>query len=147
MQKNKVFLDSSILITALLFSKGVSFYILTNLKDKFHFQINDYVLEEILRVLDKKFSVKRKLKNYLFLLLGLAKVEILPLPSKASLKNVSKVLNKEDAIILASAVYNSNYLLTLDKDFLTEKVRNFAKNNDCLILTPKEFIEDYLPND
>jgi predicted nucleic acid-binding protein len=50
MPKNRVFLDSSILITALLSSRGGSFYILTQLKDKLHFQINNYVLEEIFEV-------------------------------------------------------------------------------------------------
>jgi len=110
MLKNRVFVESSILITALLSSRGGSFYILT------------------------------QLKNYLFLLLGLARIEILPNPSQISLKRLSKIINKEDAPILASAFSNSNYLLTLDKDFLNEGVRNFARENNVLIFTPKEFI-------
>ncbi len=133
-------MDSSILITALLSSRGGSFYILTQLKDKFHFQINNYVLEEIFKVLDKKFYLQKELKNYLFLLLGLAKVEILPNPFQSSLKRLSKIINEEDASILASALSNSNYLLTLDKDFLNEKIRNFARENNVFIFTPKEFI-------
>ncbi|MFH1535213.1 MAG: putative toxin-antitoxin system toxin component, PIN family [Patescibacteria group bacterium] len=140
MLKNRVFLDSSILITALLSSRGGSFYILTQLKGEFHFQINNYVLEEIFEVLDKKFYSQKELKNYLFLLLGLAKIGILPNPSQSSLKRFSKIINKEDAPILASALSNSNYLLTLDKDFLNEKIRNFARENNVLIFTPKEFI-------
>lgn len=52
MLKNRVFVDSSILITALLSSRGGSFYILTQLKNKFHFQINNYVLDEIFLVLN-----------------------------------------------------------------------------------------------
>jgi len=140
MPKNRVFLDSSILITALLSSRGGSFYILTQLKDKFNFQINNYVLEEIFKVLDKKFYSQKELKNYLFLLLGLAKVEILSNPFQASPKRLSKIINKEDAPILASAISNSDYLLTLDKDFLNEKIRNFARENNVSIFTPKEFI-------
>lgn len=140
MLKNRIFLDSSILITALLSSRGGSFYILTQLKNKFHFQINNYVLEEIFKVLDKKFFSQKELKNHLFLLMGLAKVEILPNPVQSSLKKLSRFINKEDAPILASVFLNSDYLLTLDKDFLNEKIRNFAKENNVLIFTPKEFI-------
>ncbi|NCS99824.1 putative toxin-antitoxin system toxin component, PIN family [Candidatus Falkowbacteria bacterium CG_4_9_14_3_um_filter_38_19] len=140
MLKNRVFVDSSILIAALLSSRGGSFYILTQLKDEFQFQINDYTLEEIFKVLDKKFYSQKKLKNYLFLLLGLAKIEVLSNPPKVLVKRLTKVINKEDAPILASALANSNYLLTLDKDFLNEKLRNFARENSILILTPKEFI-------
>jgi len=140
MAGNRVFLDSSILITAILSSQGGSFYILTQLKDKFYFQINNYVLEEVFEVLDKKFYSQKELKNYLFLLLGLAKVEILPNSSQSSLKRLFKVINREDAPILASAFLNSNYLLTLDKDFLNEKVRDLARKNNVLIFTPKEFI-------
>lgn len=141
MLKNRVFVDSSILITALLSSRGGSFYILTQLKNKFHFQINNYVLDEIFMVLDKKFYLQKELKNYLFLLLGLSKIEVLPNPSQISLKRLSKIINKEDAPILATALSNSNYLLTLDKDFLDEKIRNFAGENNVLIVTPKEFID------
>ncbi len=140
MPKNRVFVDSSILITALLSSQGGSFYILTQLKNKFHFQINNYVLDEIFGVLDKKFYLQKELKNYLFLLLGLVKIEILPNPSKISLKRLSKIINKGDAPILDSALLNSNYLLTLDKDFLNEKVRNFAGESNDLVFTPREFI-------
>ena len=77
MSKNKVFLDTSILITALLSSRGGSFYILTQLRDRFYFQINNYVLEEIMEVLAKKFLSREELKSNLFLLLGLAKVGVL----------------------------------------------------------------------
>jgi len=76
-------------------------------------------------------------------LLGLAKIEVLSNPSKVLVKRLTKVINKEDAPILASALANSNYLLTLDKDFLNEKLRNFARKNNILIFTPKEFILNY----
>lgn len=142
MEKDRVFLDTSILITALLSSLGGSFYILTQLNEKYQFQINEFVLNEILKVLDKKFSHKKELKNYLFLLLGLSKIEILPNPSKFSLKRVSKIINKEDAPILVSALQSSHYLITLDrKDFLNPKVLEFAKKKGLSILTPREFLE------
>jgi len=140
MVKNKVFLDASVLITALVSTRGGSFYILTQLKNRYRFQINNFVLEEVLVVLNKKFPNKKDLKSSLFLLLGLAKIEIQPNPQRLSLKRVSGIINKEDAPILVSAFQNSDYLLTLDRDFLDEKVRNFAKQNNLLIFTPKEFL-------
>jgi hypothetical protein len=51
MRKNKIFLDSSFLVTAVLSSSGGAFYILENFKDTFVFQINHYVLEETTNVL------------------------------------------------------------------------------------------------
>jgi len=141
MLKNRVFLDSSILIAALLSSSGGSFYILTQLRNKFYFQINKYVLEEIIEVLTKKFSSREELKSGLFFLLGLARVKVLSNPTKFSLKLLDRIINQKDAPILASALQNSDYFLTLDNDFLNEKIRNFTKQNNLLIFTPKQFIE------
>ena len=63
MLKNRVFVDSSILIAALLSSRGGSFYILTQLKDEFQFQINDYTLEEIAKYKIKNLLLTRDLHN------------------------------------------------------------------------------------
>lgn len=143
MEKDKVFLDSSVLITATLSSRGGSFYILNNLKNKFEFQINEYVLKETLEILAQKFSTKKELKNKLFLLLGWTPIKILPFPSKREIKNLEKVINKEDAPILTSAIENGDYLLTLDNDFLTKNVVEFSKKKGLIILKPKEFIEKH----
>src|SRR3989344_2609246 len=112
MKKSRVFLDTSILITALLSNRGGSFYILTQLKDEYYFQANKFVLEETLKVLENKFTNMKGLKNSLFLLLGIAKIDIFPTPSEPSLKKTSEIINKEDAPILISALQNSDYLLT-----------------------------------
>ena len=63
------------------------------------------------------------------------------LVNKNSIIIPKEMIRKKDAPILASAFSNSNHLLTLDNDFLNEKIRNFARKNNILILTPKEFIE------
>ena len=140
MKKSRVFLDTSILITALLSNRGGSFYILTQLKDEYYFQANKFVLEETLKVIENKFINMKGLKNSLFLLLGIAKIDILSNPSESSLKKISGIINKEDAPILISALQNSDYLLTLDKDFLTKEIKNFTKDRNLFVLTPKEFI-------
>ena len=140
MEKNKVFLDTSVFITALLSSKGGSFYILNNLRGRFEFQINHYIFQEIQQLLDNKFYSQNDLKSKFFLLIGLAKIKIFPNPAKKELKLVNNIINKKDLPILTSAMKKSDYLLTLDKDFLNEKVINFAKKKNLIILTPKEFI-------
>jgi len=138
MVKNKVFLDTSILITALLSPRGGSFYIITRLKDKYQFQINKYVLDETLKVLNEKFSQEKELDQYLFLLMGIAKIKVLPNSPKESLRRISKIINKKDAPILISSIQSSNFLLTLDKDFLNQKVLGFVRYNiTFLFLLPE----------
>lgn len=140
MQKNKVFLDSSILITAVLSQQGGSFYILTQLNKESEFQINDYVLEETLRVLGTKFANNPDLKTNLYLLLGIAPINILSNPDQKQIKRLSKILNKEDSPILASAFENSSFLVTLDNDFFTKSIIGFSQKANLKILKPREFI-------
>lgn len=143
MAKPKVFLDSSVLIAAVLSSSGGSFYILTHFRDKCEFQINEYVLEEILRVLNQKFRKRPDLKTKLFLILGLARVEILPNPSRKEVRALGKVISKEDVPILASAIQNSSYLITLDNEFLGKEVHAFAVSKGLSILKPRDFIQKF----
>jgi len=42
--------------------------------------------------------------------------------------------------ILASAILKSDYLITLDKDFLESKVKKFAQLKNTEIVRPQEFI-------
>jgi predicted nucleic acid-binding protein len=106
MVKNKVFLDSSVIISALLSFRGGSFYVINQFKDKFEFQINHYVFEEILEVLREKFSKKEELKNKFFVFLETLPIKILPNPSKKEVKFLEKIINKTDTPILASALKN-----------------------------------------
>ena len=129
------------LIAAVLSSSGGSFYILSKLHIKFELQINRFVLEETMQVLDEKFSARRELKNTLFLLLGSARVRVLPAPSKKEVTMLTKYIEKEDAPILASALRYSSFLITLDNDFLDEKVLKLAKAKGLAIIKPREFIQ------
>ena len=116
------------------------FYILTRLKDRFVLQINHYALNETLEVLDQKFSGRGDLKNTLFLLLGVGKVQILNNPQLLQLKSFPKIVDEDDLPILASAILKSDYLITLDKDFLESKVKKFAQLKNTEIVRPQEFI-------
>ena len=55
MAKPGAFVDSSVVIAALLSPEGGSFRILTECQDLFAFQINEYVLAETQEVLRSKF--------------------------------------------------------------------------------------------
>ncbi len=135
-----MFVDTSVLIAAALSSTGGSFYILTTLSDRFQFQINEYVLQESIEVLEEKFSEQEDLKNTLFLLLGLAGIKVLPFPSFQAVKALDKIVNVKDAPILASALAQSAWLITLDQDFLQSAVLEFAAARGLTIVKPKEFI-------
>ncbi len=141
MVKPVVFLDTSIFIAALLSAKGGSFYILNNLGEKVDLQTNEYVLKEIEDVLQNKFSHKSDMRTQLFLLLGTADVNILPNRPKPEITEAKKYISEKDAPILAAALANSDYLLTLDNEFFGEKIVEMAESKGLRILKPKGLIE------
>lgn len=141
MAKNRVFVDTSVLITALLSSKGGSFFILHQFRNKVIFQINQYVIDETLRILEEKFSHRPELKNNFFILIGLSRFIILSNSTIGELNVLNAVINEKDAPILSSAMRHSDYLLTLDKDFLAAKTMNFAKRKNLTIINTAEFFE------
>ena len=144
MHKPKVFLDSSVLIAALLSSRGGSFYILTQMRNGFSFHINEYVFTEVGEVLKTKFAARPDLQKNLFLLLGLANMSTVPNPSKPEVRRAAKVISKNDAPILASALAHCDYLVTLDKEFLTPSILANADKKGLSILTPGSFIQQLL---
>src|SRR3989344_1233740 len=143
MAKPKVFVDSSVIIASLISSKGGSFYILNNWKEDFEFQTNEYGLNETQRVLKDKFANKPSFQSQLFLLLGTATIVILPNPTKKERDYFAQYISLIDAPILASAIQHSDYLLTLDNEFLKSDVTELAEKNSLAICKPKEFIERF----
>jgi len=143
MPKANIFLDSSVIITALLSATGGSFYIIEHHKNDFAFQINKYSLDEIQDILGTKFAKQPELKTKLFLLLGIAQIKILENPSKKQVLEMAKYISENDAPILASALKHSDYLLTLDNEFLKPDTVEMAKKKSLTILKPKEFIETH----
>lgn len=141
MARPRVFLDTSIFITALLSSKGGAFYILNNFKDQMGFQTNEYVLGEIEDVLQNKFPNRTDMRTRLFLLLGTTDVVVLPNRPKPEVVKLHKFVSKKDAPILASALAGSDYLLTLDNEFFKENIIELAESKDLAILKPKGMIE------
>lgn len=141
MDKQRIFLDASVVITALLSTRGGSFYLLHQYRDFIMFQTNEYVLREVLRVLEEKFSSQTHLRTQLFLLLGTAEVVILSNPPVQAVHLLMETISPDDAPILASALASSDYLLTLDNDFFTRSVLARAEKSNLLIMKPKAYIE------
>ena len=141
MVKKRIFIDSSVIIAALLSPKGGSFYILSNLYDSFIFQTNEYAVEEMKLIISNKFKNNPGLMSKLFLLIGLSKMIILPHPDKDIVKRLQKYISKNDSPILASALLNSDYLITLDNEFFKDDILERAQKQGVSILKPKDFIE------
>ena len=141
MARQAVFLDTSIFITALLSTKGGSFYILNTFKDRADFQTSEYVFAEIDEVLKHKFFGRIDMRTKLFLILGTTNVTVLPNRPKREVMRLKKYISEKDAPILASALKESDYLLTLDNEFFNDKIMRLASNKRLSILKPKDFIE------
>lgn len=139
--KPVVFLDASVIITALLSDRGGSFYVLSHGRDSFAWQTNEYVLEEVQRVLRDKFPEQPNLLTRLFLLLGTSGVIVLPLPEPGLVARTAKYISRSDAPILASALHFSDYLLTLDNDFFTPRVLAAASKASLTILKPGDLLQ------
>ena len=143
MAKPTVFLDSSVIIASLLSTTGGSFYIINTLKDDFELQTNEYGLKEIQRILKGKFADQPSLQSQLFLILGTSKINILPNLAKREEKQAEKYISKIDAPILAGALKHSDYLITLDNEFLKPEITGLVSKKSLTISKPKEFIENF----
>lgn len=138
MANKKVFVDSSVLISALLSEKGGSSYILTQLYDKVDLVVNRYTIDEVLDVLLRKQIL---LRTRFLEILASSGVIILDNPTKLDVEELSRIIEKEDAPILASALSACDYLVTLDNDFLDQKVTEHTNQHNLSIVKPKELID------
>ncbi|MEK7117713.1 MAG: PIN domain-containing protein [Patescibacteria group bacterium] len=144
MVKNKVFLDSSVIISSLLSTQGGSFYVVNTLNKDFVLQTSRYALKEIDRAVQTKFENQPQLLLGLALFLETSNLSILKDPTSKEKDICSKYISVKDAPILVSAIKHSDYLLTLDNEFFNEKVLTFANRKSLIILKPKEFIEKFI---
>ncbi len=140
MHKPRVFLDSSVIIAALLSSRGGSFYLLTHMHEKVSFVINEYVFAEVRAVLETKFMNQPELSAQFFLTLGLARIVAIPNPNPSDVREAARVISKNDAPILASATISCDYLITLDKELLEAHIVEVANKKHLKICTPRDFL-------
>ena len=130
----KVFIDTSVFISALNSTSGASFHILNSPKYKFF--ISEFVLTEARNVIARKFP-KKISENMLFSFIGATPIIVLPLPKKNQLKKFAIFVEEKDTPILASSLKYCDILLTLDKEILEAngKIKNLE------ITTPGELIK------
>jgi hypothetical protein len=113
---------------------------LTQCRDQFAFQVNEYALAEIQMILHDKFKDRPSLVTELFLLLGIAGAFVLPNPTKHDVTKVAEAISQNDAPILAFALQSSDYLITLDNEFFKESVLAQARKKSLLIAKPGDLL-------
>lgn len=140
MESGKVFIDTSVIIAALLSPTGGSSFIFETYRDRFGFFINEHVLKETTRIIADKLDSELTTEDF-FRLAKTIKLKIVLNPLPSALENLIGIIEEDDRPILASALERADYLLTLDNHFFSSTVFEHALTHNLHILKPKEFIE------
>ncbi|MEK7548070.1 MAG: PIN domain-containing protein [Patescibacteria group bacterium] len=141
--KIKIFIDSSVVIAALLSSDGGSAKIFKLCEAGIaEGWISNTVIEEVDRNIKGKFA---GLKLYFYQLLKAAGIKISKNPSKDMIKKAEAwIKDHNDAPILAAAKFAKvDVVLTLDiRHFI--KDTDVAKKSGMQIMTPGEFLKGFM---
>lgn len=134
----RIFLDTNILIPAILSPKGVSAAAyraaVTHPNHAFICEVN---VQELRSVFIRKFP-ERLVFLEQFLVCALAVIDIVPLPEDPIAEELA-VRDPTDRPILRAAIANdADILLTGDKDFLEMELVSIP------VMTPRQFVETYL---
>jgi len=135
--RNKVFIDSSVIIAGLASNKGGAHevLVLAELKVIIPF-ISEDVVTEVLRNVQKKLPGALEQYYLLFKTLPFIIVDF----DNDTLESAQKMINEKDAPILAAALSaNVDWLLSLDKHFLW---KTWAGKVDFQVCSPGTFLED-----
>lgn len=143
----KIFLDSSVIIAALISESGGSAQII-KLCEAGYFEcwISPYVVSEIEKVIQRKFPELQKTFEALLKTQSSRREKILKITKKTSpalIKKAEKwIQDKNDAPILAAArEINVESLLTLDiRHFITDK--KVSEKSGLNIQTPGTFLQN-----
>ena len=135
-----VFLDTNVLFSALYSTTGPAAYILNNfIAGKLSVVISQQVLEEAVR--NMKAKLPQTLPAFQRFLLDNPPV-IVKNPSTEEVKEWSKLINFDDAGILASAMaVQPDYLVTGDKHFFENS--KIIERSGLRIVTPAQFIKEF----
>lgn len=139
MASGKIFVDTSVLIAALLSPTGGSSYVFETYRDRYGFVINEHVLKETLRILADKLDDKLTAEDF-FRLAKSSRLKVVLNPPPSALKPLDTIIERADRPILASALERADYLLTLDNHFFSETVLRYATARGVRIIKPKELI-------
>lgn len=134
-----VFMDSNVFFSGLYSSigpAGICLELFVN--GKLRVVISQQVLEEVVRTIKEKLP--EALPSFMKLLLN-APLIIVKDPSTREASSWSKIINNEDAGILASAITaNSDYLVTGDKHFFASE--SIAEKSGLRIVTPAQLLKE-----
>ena len=129
----KVFVDTNIIISAILFPKGKVAIVLSHILAKHTVVISSYTKDECFEVFRRKFPTKLDLLEDFFINAGF---EIYKSSSQYDTAKFPEIRDAKDLPILASAILSdADILLTGDKDFDDIKI------SKPLIFTPAEYFE------
>lgn len=146
--KRKIFLDSSVIFSALFSEKGASYFILHKIDDDgIELQMSEYVIREMYKVLKKKTEKEQKLLFHkLFSSLAGAHITFVPNPGKKELLKLEGKISRNDVPILATALMHSDFLLTLDNEFFGDRIIELAAHEKLTILKPGGFLQKLRKN-
>ena len=129
----RVFVDTNIVISAMLFPNGKVAKVFSHLLDKHTVIISSYTKEECVEVFEKKFSSKMEQLEIFF---NGINFEEFKSPEKIDEKKYPKIRDIKDLPVLVSAILSdADILLTGDKDFEDIKI------DKPLIFTPSKYYE------
>ena len=129
----RVFVDTIVVISALLFPNGKVAEVFSHLLEKHTVIISSYTKEECKEVFEKKFPAKIEQLEIFF---DGINFEEFTTPSKIDEKKYPKIRDIKDLPVLVSAILSdSDILLTGNKDFEDVKI------DKPLIFTPTKYFE------
>lgn len=129
----RVFVDTNIVISSILFPNGKVASVFSHLLDKHTVIISSYTKAECIEVFQKKFPQKMNLIDVFFA--GIS-FEEFKTPEKIDEEKYPKIRDIKDLPVLVSAILSdSDILLTGDKDFEDIKI------DKPLIFTPAKYYE------
>ena len=129
----RVFVDTNIVISAMLFTNGKVAKVFSHLLEKHTVIISSYTKEECVEVFKKKFPAKIEQLQIFF---DGINFEEFKSPEKIDEKQNPKIRDIKDLPVLVSAILSdADILLTGDKDFEDIKI------DKPLIFTPSKYYE------
>lgn len=129
----KVFVDTNVIISAMLFPSGKVARVFSHLLEKHTVVISSYTKEECKEVFERKFPEKLKQLEIFF---DGINFEEFTTPNKIDENKYPKIRDVKDLPVLASAILSdSDILLTGDKDFEELKI------DKPLIFSPTRYFE------
>lgn len=136
----KIFLDSSVIVTAVLSPIGGSFRLFQEAKlNRIEIYISHFIFDEVITTLQRKYPAK--LSSF-YELIRENPINFVKDPSPKSIATLTNFIHPDDAPILAAAIRSKpDFLITWDKKHFLKK--EVISNVRFTICTPKEFLQKY----